>query len=128
MSAKHVIVCFSIYPWNHLVTFECLDAFTAHSVSRRQPRPYHPTVRGRVVEFPHLDRFIKTATDERLSVRRKGNRVDAILMPFCSVKSLEKIASVCVPNSDTLVERPRGNKFAGGRDGHSRYAVFDRQA
>jgi len=78
-------------------------------------------------QLPHLNRLVKTSTDEPISRGSKSNRVDTILVPDFAFQSLDETAGGGVPHADALIKRARSNEAVVWRDCHSCDAVFNRQ-
>ena len=67
--------------------------------------------------FPHLDRLVKTATDQAVTRRSKSHTVDTVFVSLLSLETHDKIPARNVPYSDALIERPSSNETVVGRNG-----------
>ena len=103
----------------YLVTFKCAHAFS----SARSRTRHHATIV--VGQFPHLDRLVKTTTNQVSSIRRERHRVDTIFMAFGAVKPFNQVPATSIPNSHTLVKRSCCNVLTIRGDSDGCYAIFD---
>lgn len=102
---------------SYLVAFEGADALAARRMSW-----YEAVCCG---QLPHLDGLVKTATDQAIARRSKGNRVDTILVALLTLKTNDQLATGNVPNTNTLVKRPSGDVEVVRRNGNRGDAILD---
>ena len=102
------------------MTFECLDAFTA----------LNRCVGGvpGCRELPHLDSLVQATTDQVPSVGREGHGVDTVLVPIRPLKALQKIPSVDVPDTYTLVQRAGRYVLGIGGNGNGGDSILDTES
>lgn len=102
------------------MTFERLDAFAA--LDRRVGG-----VPGRR-ELPHLDSLVQATTDQVSSVGRESHGVNTVLVAIRSLKTLQKIPSVDVPDTYTLVQRAGGNVLGIGGNGDGGDSILNTES
>lgn len=78
-------------------------------------------------KLPHLDRLVKTATDQIFPVRRECHAVNTVFVAIWSLEAFEQIALVDVPDTNALIQRASSDILSVGRDGDSCHAVFYRE-
>lgn len=110
-----------------LVTFESADTLATlwHLVGTVA----HASVVG--LELPHTNSPIQRARHELTALRRKSNRVDTVLVTRVAIsflKALEEVASLHVPDANTLVKRTSSQESVVGRNGDSGDTVFNGKA
>jgi hypothetical protein len=75
--------------------------------------------------FPHLDRLVKTATDQAVARRSESHTVYTVFVTLLSLETHDKVSARNVPHADTLVERPGSNETVVRRNGNSSDSVLD---
>lgn len=101
----------------YLVAFESADALASWLRARDHARWSS--------QFPHLDGLVQTTADKFVASRSKRDRVDTVLVAKLTLQADDKLASIGIPDSDTLVERSSGNIAIVWGNGDGCNAVFD---
>lgn len=98
----------------HLVALEGLDASTP--------------IGTLVGQLPHLDGLVQAATKEALSVRRKDDRVNTVVVAIGTPETRDQrsLPVLNVPHADALVKRRSGDVLGVRRDGNIGDAVLNR--
>ena len=78
-------------------------------------------------ELPHLNRLVETAADKLAGIGRECDAVDAVLVAVRTLKTLEQIAHLDIPDPDALIERSSSDVLGVGRDGDGSNAVLYRK-
>lgn len=103
----------------YLVPFEGSNTFAARSAARNHTRWSS--------QLPHLDRLVQATTNKPVACRSESDRVNAILVTQFTLKANDQLASVCVPDTDALIERSGCNEAVVWRNGHRGDSIFDRE-
>ena len=78
-------------------------------------------------QLPHLDSLVQAARNEIMAIRRESNGVNAVLMAFRTLETLNEISSGGIPNANAPVERSSSDVAAIRGDGDGGDAVLNAQ-
>ena len=99
------------------MALKCADALAAGRMIGEEA-----AARG---QLPHLDGLVKTATNQAVARRRKGNRVDTILVAMLALKAHNQLLGPDIPHADAFVKRSGSDIQIIRRDGYSRHAILN---
>lgn len=101
------------------MAFESAHTLASWAVRRHEAR--------RRSQLPHLDRLVKTATDEAIARWSKRHTVDAVLVTLLSFEAYNKLSTANVPYTHALVQGTGGDISVVWGDGNGGDTVFDRE-